>query len=48
MFKSHTVTGHLVRGVVGFGFLGIVLAYGSNLGWWTVIPAVGALLTFRG
>jgi hypothetical protein len=48
MFKSRTIMGHFVRGVVGFGLLAIVLAYGSNLGWWTVIPAAGALLAFRG
>jgi hypothetical protein len=48
MLKSRTITGHFVRGVVGFGFLAILLVYGSTLGWWTLIPATGALLAFRG
>jgi len=48
MLKSHTITGHFIRGVVGFGFLAIVLVYCSSLGWWTLIPAAGALLAFRG
>jgi hypothetical protein len=48
MLKSQTITGHFVRGFVGFGFLAILLVYGSSLGWWTLIPAAGALLAFRG
>jgi len=49
MLKSHTISGHLVRGVIGFGFLAIVLVYGpALLGWWTLIPAAGALVAFRG
>jgi hypothetical protein len=48
MLKSHTVIGHLARGLVGFGFLAIVLVYGPPLGWWTLIPAAGALMAFRG
>jgi hypothetical protein len=48
MFKSDTIIGHFARGVVGFGLLAIVLVYGSNLGWWTVIPVAGALVAFRG
>jgi hypothetical protein len=48
MFKSHTIVGHFIRGVVGFGFLTIVLVYGPRFGWWTLIPAAAALLAFRG
>ena len=48
MLNSRTIVGHFIRGIVGFGFLAIVLVYGSNLGWWTLIPAAGALLAFRG
>ena len=48
MLKSRTISGHLVRGVVGFGFLALVLVYGPPLGWWTLIPAAGALVAFRG
>jgi hypothetical protein len=48
MFKSQTISGHLVRGIVGVGLLAIVLIYGAPLGWWTLIPAAGALVAFRG
>jgi len=48
MLKSHTISGHLIRGVVGFGFLAFVLVYGPALGWWTLIPAAGVLVAFRG
>jgi hypothetical protein len=48
MLRSRTIVGHFIRGIVGFGFLAIVLVYGSSLGWWTLIPAAGALLAFRG
>ena len=48
MLESHTLRGHFVRGVVGLGFLAIMLVYGSDIGWWTLIPAAGAVLTFRG
>ena len=48
MFKSRSVAGHLVRGVLGFGFLAIALLYAPVLGWWTLAPAAGALVSFRG
>jgi hypothetical protein len=48
MLKSGTISGHLARGVIGFGFLAVVLVYGPPLGWWTLIPAAGALLAFKG
>jgi hypothetical protein len=48
MLERHIIVGHFIRGVVSFGFLALVLVYGSNLGWWTLIPAAGALLAFRG
>ena len=48
MLESHTIWGHFVRSVVGFGCLAIALVYGTNMGWWTLIPAAGAVLAFRG
>jgi hypothetical protein len=48
MFKSRSVTGHLLRGVLGFGFAAIALLYAPVLGWWTLIPGLGALVCFRG
>jgi hypothetical protein len=48
MFKSRTIAGHFIRGVAGFGLLAIVLVYGPRIGWWTLIPAAGALVAFRG
>jgi len=48
MLTSSSVASHIVRGVVGAGLLSIALLYSSSLGWWAAIPAVGALLCFRG
>lgn len=48
MFKSASVAGHIGRGVLGFGFLAIALLYSPSLGWWTLAPAAGALVCFRG
>ena len=48
MFKSRSVAGHLVRGILGFGFLAIALLYAPVLGWWTLAPAAGALVCLRG
>ena len=48
VFKSRTILGHLAKGVFGFGLLAIVLLYAPVLGWWTVLPAIGALVLFRG
>jgi hypothetical protein len=48
VFKSKTVLGHIARGIAGFAFLAIVLGYGPELGWWTLIPAAGALAFLRG
>jgi hypothetical protein len=42
------VAGHIARGIVGAGLLILALLYSSNLGWWVAIPAIGALLCFRG
>jgi hypothetical protein len=48
MFKSGSVAGHLVRGILGFGLLAIALLYAQDLGWWTLAPVVVALVAFRG
>jgi hypothetical protein len=48
MFKSDSVIEHVVRGIVGFGLLGVGLLYSPVLGWWTLVPLAGALVCFRG
>ena len=48
MFKSGSIIEHIVRGVVGFGLLGVGLLYSAALGWWTLVPLVAALVCFRG
>jgi hypothetical protein len=48
MFKSRTIVEHILRGVLGFGMLAIALTYAAQLGWWTAVPLVGALVSFRG
>jgi len=48
MFKSPNVKIHLIRGAIGFGFLAVALLYAPVLGWWTLVPAAGALLCFGG
>ncbi len=47
-FGSRSVTMHLLRGLFGFALLGIALAFASQLGWWTILPVVAALVLFRG
>ena len=46
--RSRTVSGHLLRGVLGVGFLAIAIEYAPILGWWTLLPALAALVCFRG
>ena len=48
MFKSRSIAEHTVRGILGFGLLSVALTYAATLGWWTMLPAAGALLSFRG
>jgi hypothetical protein len=48
MFKSRNIVEHIFRGVLGFGLLAVGLLYSAVLGWWTVVPLVGALISFRG
>jgi len=48
MFKSGSVIAHVVRGIVGFGLLGVGLFYSAALGWWALLLLVGALVCFRG
>ncbi len=48
MFKSGSVVEHILRGVLGFGLLGVGLLYSPVLGWWTLAPLAGALMCFRG
>jgi len=39
---------HLLRGVLGFGLVAAALQYAQDIGWWVVLPALGALVCFRG
>ena len=48
MFRSGSVAVHVLKGVLGFGFLAIALLYASVLGWWTLVPVAGALVCFQG
>ena len=48
MFGSPNVKIHLVRGLLALGLLALVLRYASQLGWWTLLPAAGALALFGG
>jgi len=48
MFQSPSIKVHLLRGVAGFAFLAMALHYGPVWGWWTVLPAVAALLCLGG
>ena len=43
MLQSPNVKIHVLRGLLGFGFLAVALQYAPVCGWWTLIPAVGAL-----
>ena len=46
--RSSSVKVHLLRGVVGLGFLTLVVVYQHAWGWWTLVPAVGALVALGG
>jgi hypothetical protein len=48
LFGSPNIKIHLVRGVLGFVFLALALFYASAWGWWTLLPAAGALVSFGG
>jgi hypothetical protein len=48
VFPSSTVTRHILRGILGLGFLVIALQYWPVLGWWTLLPAAAALICFGG
>jgi len=48
IFGSRTIVRHIARGLVGFGFLAIVVLYGQDLGWWALLPTAAALLFLRG
>lgn len=48
MFKSRNIGEHIFRGILGFGLLAVSLVYSGVLGWWTMLPVVGALVSFRG
>ena len=39
---------HLLRGVLGFGLVAGALQYAQDIGWWVLLPAIGALVCFRG
>ena len=45
---SRSIAAHLSRGLAGFVLLAVALGYAPRLGWWTLVPAAGALAMFRG
>ncbi len=45
---SRTVSLHIVKGVLGFGLLALAWIYGSQIGWWSLIPIAAALALLRG
>jgi hypothetical protein len=48
LFRSPSVKIHILRGIVGLGLLALAARYGSAMGWWTLIPAAGALAALGG
>jgi hypothetical protein len=46
--SSRSIPFHLLRGLCGFGLLAIALLYGGDIGWWAVIPGLGALICLGG
>jgi hypothetical protein len=48
LLGSKSILIHLSRGVLGFLSAAIALKYSSALGWWTLLPAAVALVSFRG
>ena len=48
IFKSPNVLFHILRGILGFGFLAITLQYAPDLGWWIAAPAIAALVCLGG
>lgn len=48
LFGSPSIKIHLVRGVIGLGFLALALSYAQVWGWWTLLPAAAALVSFGG
>ena len=47
-FGSPTIAVHLLRGIVGIGFVAVALQYASTLGWWTLVPALIAFVCLGG
>ncbi len=48
MFGSRSVSFHILRGILGIGFLAIALHYAPVWGWWTLVPVAGALICLGG
>lgn len=48
IFKSPNILFHILRGILGFGFLAIALQYAEDLGWWTAVPVIAALICLGG
>jgi hypothetical protein len=48
VFPSRNVAIHIVRGILGLGFLAIALQYSTVLGWWTLLPVAAALVCLGG
>ena len=47
-FRSPTIVVHILRGILGMGFLYLALHYGAALGWWVLAPLALALLFLGG
>jgi len=47
-FRSPTIAVHVLRGILGIGFLYVALNYSSELGWWVLMPLAAALLFLGG
>jgi hypothetical protein len=48
MFPSRNVAIHILKGVLGFGFLAIAVIYAPVWGWWALVPGVCAFLCLGG
>ena len=48
LFRSLNILVHILRGILGLGFLYVALEYAPVVGWWAALPGVAALLFLGG
>ena len=48
VFPSRNVAIHILRGILGLGFLAIALQYAPVWGWWALVPGICALICLGG